>query len=375
MFRTIGLSPHANCTTAGEPTAGWLSWAEEPKIGLKGFPVGEIDVEGVPFRVTERDGAAEGVAIADPGSQRGGAVGGPSSASAAEGPGAPSPALTVDLDVQLEPRSTIRTLYLLHACDTKEPAVAGEIEFRYGDGSTARRVVLAGRDVLRWMQQRLPEPRSFFVNHGEYRNPVIAWQGRAGKYPTAVVTATGIANSRPEAEVERIVLRASPEGVRWNVLGATISDQPPFFPITDHTAGAPANWGAGALTYALVEGLAGVVDADRNFEAVTLSPRWESAGLRRVSATVRYAEGRGYVSYAYRRSEGAIELDVAASGPRRRIRVLLPSGTTVVSMSVDGTEVDYELETVEESTYACVDREGVSGEAIRLALLSQGVGR
>lgn len=99
------------------------------------------------------------------------------------------------------------------------------------------------------------------------------------------------------------VLRPSVEDERWNVLAATVADQRAFFSMKDQSAGASADWGAGVLTYALIEGLVGVADADGNYESATI-------------------------------------------GPKRRVRVLLPTGTTPGSLDVNGEQSDYETQAV-----------------------------
>jgi hypothetical protein len=408
-FQKLDLSGVANLEYRSRVTRDAVAWCDEDALGLDGFPAGTFDADGVPFDLIdpEQHNGRGGVALchsaesalpvdepgtaqskaqdaagpAGPAGPADNAPAGPSAGAALDAAGAapdaeagstsptgPNAGSAPYEELTLAPMSRVHALYLLHACDVKEPGVAGEVEFRYADGGSARRLVLAGRDVLRWMQQRLPEPRSFFVNHGEYRNPIIAWQGRNRKYPTVVVTATGINNPHPERDLAGIVLRSSPEGARWNVLAATVADQPAFFPMKDHSAGAPANWGAGALTYALMEGLVGVVDTDRNYESATVSPRWDAAGVSRVTATAKYAEGGGYVSYSLRRSASTLELDVAASGPRRRIRILLPAGTTPGALYVNGEEANYETETVEDSTYACFSHDGVDSIRARLTV-------
>ncbi|MFW5728263.1 MAG: hypothetical protein ACOCYG_01260 [Spirochaetota bacterium] len=363
QFAPVDLTPVANLDVRPHPRRGAVGWAEEPGIGLDGFAAGDLDIEGVPFRVLDAEGAAGGLALSTVSSHEGTREERHDSSH-----GEPVVGGTPRSRAELSIADHVRSIYLLHACDTKGPAVAGEVEFCYADGTSRRRPILADRDVLRWLQQRLPEPRTFFVNHGEYRNPIIAWQGRAAKYPTAVVTATGINNPETEKVVDRIVLHASPEGVRWNILGLTTADQPAFFPMKDHTAGAPANWGAGALTYALMEGLVGVVDRDRNYEAVTVSPRWFAAGIDKVRATAKYAEGRGYVSYSYRRTANVLELAIAGSGVDRHVRVLLPDGATPIELLVNGEHAAIETEAVEASTYLCLSLHGVGTAEVRIGL-------
>jgi len=126
----------------------------------------------------------------------------------------------------------------------------------------------------------------------------------------------------------------------------------------------PPAWGAGALTYALVEGLAGVHDEGRNMDALRLTPRWESAGVDDVAACVKYEEGSGYVRYTYTREGAELRMQIAASARQRRLEVLLPAESEVTAVLVDDREVDWAEREVEDSRYACVDLDGLATQQV-----------
>jgi len=85
-------------------------------------------------------------------------------------------------------------------------------------------------------------------------------------------------------------------------------------------------WGSSAMLWALVEGLAGVVDAGRGFDIVSLSPRWLSAGVEEAEVSVGYgASGRG-VAYRFKRAADGLAIEVEGDPGEVRLHVLLPAG-------------------------------------------------
>ncbi len=85
-------------------------------------------------------------------------------------------------------------------------------------------------------------------------------------------------------------------------------------------------WGSSAMAWALVEGLAGVVDRGRTFDSVRLSPRWEAAGIDSADVSVGYAASGASVRYRYRRDGSRITLEIEAAGADVQWHVLLPAG-------------------------------------------------
>jgi hypothetical protein len=111
-------------------------------------------------------------------------------------------------------------------------------------------------------------------------------------------------------------------------------------------------WGSSAMAWALLEGLAGVVDRGRAFDAVRLSPRWEAAGVADAEVSVGYAASGASLSYRYARGPGTVALDVQAAGAHVAWHVLLPAGHRAVQARLDGRDVPVANESVESSPYA-----------------------
>src|SRR5205823_12825740 len=56
-------------------------------------------------------------------------------------------------------------------------------------------------------------------------------------------------------------------------------------------------WGSAAMLNALAEGLAGVVDSSKQYEDVTLSPRWAATDRKDITVALRYEATGAYFAY------------------------------------------------------------------------------
>jgi hypothetical protein len=111
-------------------------------------------------------------------------------------------------------------------------------------------------------------------------------------------------------------------------------------------------WGSSAMAWALLEGLAGIVDRGRALDAIRLSPRWAAAGVDRADVSLGYAASSASVSYRYRREQGRITLDIDAAGAQVNWHVLLPPGHGAARARSDGRDTPVENVRVETSPYA-----------------------
>jgi len=111
-------------------------------------------------------------------------------------------------------------------------------------------------------------------------------------------------------------------------------------------------WGSSAMAWALVEGLAGVVDRGRAFDAVRLAPRWEAAGVDEAEVSVGYAASGAFVSYRYTRAPRRVTIDVETADARVEWHVLLPPGHRAVQARCDGRGTEVSTVHVESSPYA-----------------------
>ena len=106
------------------------------------------------------------------------------------------------------------------------------------------------------------------------------------------------------------------------------------------------------MLYALVEGLAGVVDASSLFRDVRLSPRWAAAGCPEVSCTVSYAASGAGVAYDYRHDEGKRLMSLAVRAKANvELHLLLPPGARARSLHANGRLLRHTQGSIEGSRY------------------------
>ncbi|HRT95342.1 MAG TPA: hypothetical protein P5532_13015, partial [Planctomycetota bacterium] len=139
---------------------------------------------------------------------------------------------------------------------------------------------------------------------------------------------------------------------------------------SDVSYGIPDNWGAGAVVYALVEGVAGIRGAGVAFDRVTLAPRWEAAGVRRVTACAKYEASGGYLRYRYSFAPRTqrLTLEFTGNGADFELALLLPKGLRPGAATLDGRAVSVAIRRIENSTYACLDVRGVGTHHLALEL-------
>ena len=117
-------------------------------------------------------------------------------------------------------------------------------------------------------------------------------------------------------------------------------------------------WGSSAMLYALMEGLAGVVDQHKLFQKVHLSPRWIAAGRSEASVSTCYgASGEGFeYSFGHNDSAKAIELELHGKSSIH-LHQLLPRGTKTTSVTINGKKSRFINKNVEQSSYVDADVE------------------
>jgi hypothetical protein len=112
-------------------------------------------------------------------------------------------------------------------------------------------------------------------------------------------------------------------------------------------------WGSSAMLYALMEGLAGIVDDSTLFGRVVFSPRWPAAGLTEAEVQTAYGASGASFGYQYRldSSRSIITIDVEGKCDLQ-LHALLPSGSKMQRVHVNGRAVPARTVTVEQSSYA-----------------------
>lgn len=127
-------------------------------------------------------------------------------------------------------------------------------------------------------------------------------------------------------------------------------------------------WGSSAMLYALIEGLAGVVDRWVGYERVTIAPRWFAAGIDEAEVQVGYAaSGRG-IGYGLRLRADSISMELWSPGAEVELRLLLPEGTVAKEVRVAGELVPFVHRMVEASRYLDASFSVETGVDVRITL-------
>jgi hypothetical protein len=336
-YTPVDLSRHATMARDGKTRKGIPNWMVTlPDDNLESLPAGRGEYGGVPFLVPDPS-----------------ANGGRGAAAVSKREGFPA-------SVEIPVNAAAASLVLLHtAGEVTHTNAAGSVTLVYGDGTEWSHYLIRYKNVFHWWYPSAdPARRGWGDDYGAPRTPPLvrlAWRGANAACPNVGVHWYAFDNPHPAKRIRKIVLRAAEDGAVYALLGLTLADRPVHVRPPDISFGGPDNWAAAAVTYALVEGLAGVVDADRAFGAVRLSPRWAAAGIDSAGAVIHYPASGGYVAYDYARpaSGGGVVLRLTGSGNSAACRVLLPEDAgNVSSVSVAGGAVPFAETRAGTSRYA-----------------------
>ena len=124
--------------------------------------------------------------------------------------------------------------------------------------------------------------------------------------------------------------------------------------------GIPDNWGAAAVVYALIEGLAGIKDSGVAYDSAILAPRWESSEVKKANVSVKYEASGGYLSYMYNYDTRKEELNINFTGNAGNysLKILLPEGKQPSGVSLDGNAIQFNISVIEDSNYLSLDHKG-----------------
>ena len=132
--------------------------------------------------------------------------------------------------------------------------------------------------------------------------------------------------------------------------------------------GAPDNWGAAAVIYALLEGLAGIKDEGVAFNKARLAPRWSAAGVDEVNTAVKYPASGGYLSYTYKfdKTKNELSIDFTGTAANIEIELFIDEGQTVKDVYLNKQPIKFKTKLVEKSKYICFTTDRVAANEIRL---------
>jgi hypothetical protein len=111
-------------------------------------------------------------------------------------------------------------------------------------------------------------------------------------------------------------------------------------------------WGSSSMLYALIEGLAGIVDEGKLFKTVRISPRWLAAGCSEASACGAYGATGAAVEYSFAHDATARTVTIEVLGATAvSLHLLLPAGAKAKRVTVDGKVVRHKNSIIEQSSY------------------------
>ncbi len=336
-FTPLDLKDIANADFYGNTVKGVKGWTSEGENDLHEFPTGRQVFHEIPFD------------IVDPGKNGRRACVGLSGLDGYPG------------KISLMAGMKAKSVYLLHT--TGQSYYAGNIKLIYEDGTVFTDHMATGKIANWWYPSESQDRKQV----PEFR---VAWRGQNRFSRNVGVGLYGLNNPYPDKIISAIVFEGSRTKNKWMVLGVTLSDHEVFFMPDIVSTGIPDNWGAAAVVYALVEGLAGVKDAGVAFDKAILAPRWEAAGVDKVSATIKYEASGGYLSYSYQKpSDNKVEILFTGTADITKVELLLPGGKTVSNVFLNSKEVPYETRKTENSTYLVLDAEGRDVKNLTVELL------
>lgn len=332
-FTPIPLTEVANVGIEGESTEGNpdARWTDEGVNDMRSLPTGNNEFAGIPFEVN--DPAANGHRVV---------IG-----------------ISKNAPYRREQAVSIGAqahgLYILHTAQGS--GLIGEFIARYEDGSEATTYVETGKQLDSWF---MPSPDEVAGSNLRDKKPYrMGWQGPNGLCENVGMFVWGWNNPNPEKLIREVIFRALETNAVWFIGGVTRSDKPVFFPVGILSYGIPDMWGAAAVLYALVEGLAGIVDESTAFRQVSLRPRWAAAGVEKVTACAHYPASGGYLRYRYTQTANGLSLDIASAAEAIEAELLLPAGADPTALQINGINVDVETRTDGDSTYLQLPLDGM----------------
>ena len=340
-FECIDLTKQCNVDTygAGDPAQGIKGWTDEGDNDFHMIPTGRQEFLDIPFD------------IIDPAQNERKAVIG----------------LAHNKDGYANESSvpvhkTAKSLYFLHTC--AGGGLVGHINVIYADGTTLCQYVQTGRELNGWF---LPAEDWF---SGKKWEPIarLAWEGPNKVFDNLGVFAYGWNNPHPDKEIATVEFVKEATAAKWFVFAMTASDQPVLFPSSDVSFGIPDCWGASAVVYAVMEGVAGVKDLGRGMDTVQIAPRWAASDSKSATVTVKLPSSRGYARYRYALTDTQLSLDFTCTADDVQVQVLLPQGKSVRALRLNGAEHDFEEHSVESSRYVHVHLHGVAVRQLEVDL-------
>jgi hypothetical protein len=324
QYEPLNISAYANMdnwTKGGEKALPWMNSKREGD-DLHNLPVGEQTFDGIRFDVIDAANNDRRSVVA-----------------VSKQKGFPS-------SVSIPVNDTAACIYLLHtASKPSSEDLVGAVKIIYDDGTEKLQYIKMGRQLAYWWFSELSTDYSG-----------IAWYGKNSVAEGVGLSWCAIDNPQPEKRISKIELLSGEDNCIYTVFAITLTNRKHFVPVGPTSFGGPDDWAASTAMAAMVEGLAGVKDAEGSeaFTQPVVAPKWVTTKSDSLNVTIRYAASKGYVSYRYVRDEKNNNLEITATtgGQKIHFHVLMPGNATAVSVMSQNKSVPFKRSVVEQSRYA-----------------------
>jgi hypothetical protein len=328
QYHPVDLGPVVNAGFSGKGPADVPGWTGEGENDCAAFPAGAQAFHGVPFAIVEPGGnAGKGCVILG------------------HTPGYPLAA-----KIAIARKSPY--VCILQAC-SGDLLGGGVITTHYADGTMAYDY-LTSEKIGNWWH---PQDR---------RNWKVAWRGANARCIDIGMGIYVMKNEFPDKVIASLEFETIKNGAKWMIAGLTLADADPELFRTDLSYGIPNTWAAGAVAFALIEGLAGIKDAGLAFDKVKIAPRWAVTDEKEVSVTAKYEASGGYVSYRFSNRPDSIKIEFTGNATEAVVELLIPEKKTAISISIDGNPGELKCKTVEQSVYVLAKIKGVGVHSIEV---------
>jgi hypothetical protein len=215
---------------------------------------------------------------------------------------------------------TAGCIYLLHtSAKAASENIVGHVKINYEDGSNKLQYLVMEKHLTYWWFSQLKTDYSG-----------IAWYGKNDVSEGVGLSWCALNNPSPNKKIKSITFEA-PEGDGiYTLFALTLADKPHYIPVKPTSFGGPDNWAAATAMTAMVEGLAGIKNAQGSqaYTSAVVSPKWTTTPADSISVCIRYAASNAYTAYKFYhyKTKKQIELYITGSGKKTKVHLLLPDG-------------------------------------------------
>jgi hypothetical protein len=329
-YEILNLSSSVNAGFSGKSASGELAWTNEGDNDFSAFPTGNQTYENIPFTIIEP----------------------------LKNSGKSCLILSMDEGYPLQAKIPVnkKSPYLCILQTSGGNLMnGGLITVNYKDGTRAYDY-MTGEKIGNWWFPR---------DRGNWK---VAWRGANARSIDVGIGIYVMKNKFEDKEIESLEFETIKTKSKWIIAAITLADNDPELFKTELSYGIPNTWAAGAVAFALIEGLGGVKDAGLAYDKVKLSPRWAASGENEVSMTAKYEASGGYVSYKFSQNSDSIFVEFTGNAAETEIELLIPEGRKATSVLINGKTQEITIKTVEQSSYILARIAGVGVHSISVSM-------